>query len=495
MGHDVHFLSRLERVEGRALDLALGLYRDTPLLRWTLGRLLLPPDEDVIALPLSDAFEPAHALVSRTGKFITCLGPGMQVGHAARISWSALTAATAELKDWRGLEARSGRTARVLDRIMSAGPWLAREDFEDLLIISAVSPVHFAECVSDLSQSARRGHQGFSPRRFQTRLPQSREFLSLTWKFSWAAAHASLVTVEATRRLEEIRPGDLEPEGLASQAALPTYQAYDGMLTRSGWALGRLGPLVLDVMEAEVLKAAEAEEAGRDPTDFFFAMMGVHGLLATAVRSPDLHARVEDIFHRVVPADIRARTAHMSPDEAALGALRPDHSNRMVGLAATALAHLHEAEEGHPFSHQKLRDLAADFYTGRLADPGRLQRHTPPRQPTPAPLPASLTDLIRPPPASLHGSLYAEPMLIVERMHLIPALARQSAADHFFPSEALEALGRHFVLTPSLDTVLTHLGAEHRVAHATVQRSEPKAGRNDPCPCGSKQKYKRCCGK
>ncbi|WP_028578071.1 preprotein translocase subunit SecA [Desulfomicrobium escambiense] len=29
----------------------------------------------------------------------------------------------------------------------------------------------------------------------------------------------------------------------------------------------------------------------------------------------------------------------------------------------------------------------------------------------------------------------------------------------------------------------------------TVRRADPKVGRNDPCPCGSGQKYKRCCGK
>ena len=28
---------------------------------------------------------------------------------------------------------------------------------------------------------------------------------------------------------------------------------------------------------------------------------------------------------------------------------------------------------------------------------------------------------------------------------------------------------------------------------STVVRSEPKIGRNDPCPCGSGKKYKRCC--
>lgn len=26
-------------------------------------------------------------------------------------------------------------------------------------------------------------------------------------------------------------------------------------------------------------------------------------------------------------------------------------------------------------------------------------------------------------------------------------------------------------------------------------RDQPKVGRNDPCPCGSKRKYKKCCGK
>ena len=27
------------------------------------------------------------------------------------------------------------------------------------------------------------------------------------------------------------------------------------------------------------------------------------------------------------------------------------------------------------------------------------------------------------------------------------------------------------------------------------QREAPKVGRNDPCPCGSGKKYKKCCGK
>ena len=33
------------------------------------------------------------------------------------------------------------------------------------------------------------------------------------------------------------------------------------------------------------------------------------------------------------------------------------------------------------------------------------------------------------------------------------------------------------------------------VGDTPVTREEPKVGRNDPCPCGSGKKYKRCCGR
>ncbi|MBN1519487.1 MAG: YchJ family protein [Spirochaetales bacterium] len=33
------------------------------------------------------------------------------------------------------------------------------------------------------------------------------------------------------------------------------------------------------------------------------------------------------------------------------------------------------------------------------------------------------------------------------------------------------------------------------VKTATVTRTAPKVGRNDPCPCGSGKKYKQCCGR
>ncbi|MBF0569699.1 MAG: SEC-C domain-containing protein [Candidatus Omnitrophica bacterium] len=36
--------------------------------------------------------------------------------------------------------------------------------------------------------------------------------------------------------------------------------------------------------------------------------------------------------------------------------------------------------------------------------------------------------------------------------------------------------------------------AEHRAPAAHQPSAQPKVGRNDPCPCGSGKKYKKCCG-
>ena len=35
---------------------------------------------------------------------------------------------------------------------------------------------------------------------------------------------------------------------------------------------------------------------------------------------------------------------------------------------------------------------------------------------------------------------------------------------------------------------------QETAAPTTVRRATPKIGRNDPCPCGSGKKYKKCCG-
>jgi len=41
----------------------------------------------------------------------------------------------------------------------------------------------------------------------------------------------------------------------------------------------------------------------------------------------------------------------------------------------------------------------------------------------------------------------------------------------------------------------SQMATEGREAVKTIVRDQPKVGRNDPCPCGSGKKYKKCCGR
>jgi preprotein translocase subunit SecA len=48
--------------------------------------------------------------------------------------------------------------------------------------------------------------------------------------------------------------------------------------------------------------------------------------------------------------------------------------------------------------------------------------------------------------------------------------------------------------TESLKPPTLQLNRGESGVQKPVQRSEKKVGRNDPCPCGSGKKYKKCCG-
>ena len=72
---------------------------------------------------------------------------------------------------------------------------------------------------------------------------------------------------------------------------------------------------------------------------------------------------------------------------------------------------------------------------------------------------------------------YKEPMSAERREQLIVGMAA-----------AVPAIYRYFASH-------RRLAAREERERTTHRRSERKVGRNEPCPCGSGQKFKRCCGK
>jgi len=73
-----------------------------------------------------------------------------------------------------------------------------------------------------------------------------------------------------------------------------------------------------------------------------------------------------------------------------------------------------------------------------------------------------------------------KPQRVIERHAEAGAFAANAAA-----SGASAALQRHGAMAPS---------NRPEVVHETVRNSGPHTGRNDPCPCGSGKKFKKCCG-
>jgi uncharacterized protein YecA (UPF0149 family) len=73
----------------------------------------------------------------------------------------------------------------------------------------------------------------------------------------------------------------------------------------------------------------------------------------------------------------------------------------------------------------------------------------------------------------------------------------EAADRQWSGQEFVEALKRAL---PDLDAVLAKRQALLRrlyrraLRRKTIRIQAPQPGRNDPCPCGSGKKYKKCCG-
>jgi len=70
------------------------------------------------------------------------------------------------------------------------------------------------------------------------------------------------------------------------------------------------------------------------------------------------------------------------------------------------------------------------------------------------------------------------------RIRVVDRQAAQRAAEE--ARQASEARLRQVVTNRD--------GAGQRPAAVAQRRVAQKVGRNDPCPCGSGKKYKKCCG-
>ncbi len=80
---------------------------------------------------------------------------------------------------------------------------------------------------------------------------------------------------------------------------------------------------------------------------------------------------------------------------------------------------------------------------------------------------------------------------LVQRPEPAPPSPEQLEAKH----DQMDYLGAGQVAATGTDDARPASSGQQPAARRPVTRSQPKVGRNDPCPCGSGKKYKHCCGR
>ena len=87
---------------------------------------------------------------------------------------------------------------------------------------------------------------------------------------------------------------------------------------------------------------------------------------------------------------------------------------------------------------------------------------------------------------------------LLEPMFLLNGMLREDAERHgerwFSKAEEARLVADIQDNLPAIVQTLYNFWRAKRPV-ATIQRDEPRIGRNDPCPCGSGKKYKQCCGR
>jgi hypothetical protein len=457
VGHAHHFLTRLDRVSYQQTELALRLYNDAPLVKYILSRSALPEDASRVAICLDDRHEGPFLIVSREGKFITCLARGMHHDLPLVRRWQldALAERHGTLRrDTRAnpaVEDTNSLTRRMLRRIMSAGPNLSREEFLDLAPLQPLMYPVYGMLLAEVGSLML--HSFATLRKITHPRPADRALLELWWNDLWLLRTLYLL----------MGVGDPEEfvDTLPGFAVAGVPDTLSGMLsTFCAFPLGVVGAW------------HTARFGGR--------------YLPTCMRYLDGSAGA-----------MRAR--HAALELAAIASLHPAHAP----VVDDALRAFLPANDG-PMARRGGARFIADVL-GSLARPKELDIRA-------AEFGAELTLASFEGVAARRGwkSAFDVPLAVARPLaaramlgwwntpgvepilcSLSPSFARFKPEDFFLPQAELRDF-RH-VWKPS-DTLraIADLVA-HVAPNQPVRRAGPKVGRNAPCPCGSTHKYKKCC--
>jgi hypothetical protein len=446
MGHDHHFLSRLDRVSREQVDFALSLYREHERTQWILDRARLPGEPARVALAIEEGPRSPHVIVTREGHFVTCLGAGMTTGTWPVVTRAELDGLSREhatqterfaLRQKLEQERRAhGTKGDLFDRILYGGPSLSREELSALAAFAPLMTHTFCDILLTASRTMGELVLALAPvftrSRKSDKLTGHDKPLEAAGRAFWTIQHAMVLYAMHAGEGLEARPPEHADAIANALLSMPIIGGLSCAVLRAAWALANIGPLMWPACK----RRWETTDSVIELTTSTAAMVTL------ALRYPDLEPEAR----------------------AALTATREGHAGdfvRWLGeLALTA------------FDPATLEDVRGERRVEQVID-------------------ESVGEW-----AITRACLFEEREVFPHLFGTLPFFARAQAEQLYLPRERAkqfrwDANDTCWLLARQHEA--SRAGQKYR-ATLDGAKGPPPPLRNRPCACGSGKKYKRCCG-
>lgn len=462
MAHAHHFLERLDRVTRAHAEFALGLYRDHEAVRYVLERANLPEDVDRVALAIDDAKEGPFIIVTRDGRFVTCLGKGMHHDRPviARPRIDALLGKVADKRARQELAARERRPDEDEDdvflRVVKLGYRFSREDFLAVSIFEALLGQESYRLTLEFALDVTKTRAMMAPGAPRVAIikEQTAKALEKLDRLEWAVAHLTVLMAAGERTALDalIEHCKLVPHGTPTFAAAMQCNPY--FFLRGAWAAARMGRDAIPFYRDTLAKGG----------DWMQLLDAGLGLGAIGLR----HASCAGEVRRILDG-------YEEPKEG-----DPSVENTRAVIARMVLQTMDEADERTKTVMELGRNLCMEM--GKDLPAGSKLRFEKPED-----VP---DDLVKAAVLTFDGDAHDNG---VQNFTVVtmPLAARASAEDFYLPREVVRAWLGRYEPQETLDRVLRWSKAEPSKQPARVEKAP---GRNDPCTCGSGKKWKKCHG-
>jgi hypothetical protein len=468
MGHATHFLGRLERLSSPQADFALELYRDSELIRFILQRSRLPDGAERVALGLDQRPDGAHIIVTRAGAFVTCLGAGMSTKELPVVTRRQIDHLGSQ---YEGLHAaiehsrHQGEFQRLCRNVMEKGNLLSREDFSTMAAMLPIIDTICIQTAADVAREAIKFQQRYTRRRYRRLNDKVESELRHYWASWWAVGH--LLTLCGVRgpELTATMTNDTEKQTFfnytLSQLAMQSRSLP--IMLRGCWATARMGRDLVSM----------AKQYVRDAMCFIELIYHAMPLVVLGLRHRSARAEVQKHLQRT------RRTLDQTMDAS---------DSAISDQLLEAFDQLFE-----PDGAKRWMDVHRVIGTKRVLLMGQsFPEGHPQRYETPEDVP---DELIMAMPMYFDDDIFRDfDKFVILMFTVLPWLATADATEFYLPAQMLDAYTTHYgPWRPQ--TTLAQLDSWHRYSLRDQPiRAESTPGRNDPCPCNSGKKYKRCCG-